>query len=117
MAEPSTADYTCPLPVLEAAASWPTSSGLRLVRVRQCGAPLSLERTESEYLVGRGDTFRPVRSCGPTWRVECQNGHVLVVPDNGASDDFDRIPFHQPSVDLIVGDLTAAGLTDLWPPA
>jgi hypothetical protein len=72
--------------------------------IEPCEQPLHVEYTESKYLLAGGECD----SCGPTWQVICEGGHVLVLPDHQADDHFDAIPFDLNLVNKALG-VTVAG--------
>lgn len=58
-------------------------------RVEPCGEPVWLEVDEAKYL----ETDGVMDTTGPTWKVACHGGHVLLLPDHEADDAYWRIPF------------------------
>jgi hypothetical protein len=87
MSDEEFAERHCPLPVVRKRLD---EEGEHYeLAVERCDAPLhvSYERMNNLLAGGEGD------GCGETWKVECGNGHVLVVPDHEGDDDMGAIPF------------------------
>ena len=89
----------CPLPVL--VKEHDEDGDLLKIITRRCNESLFTVRTEGRYLLVDGECD----SCGPTWRIECGNGHVLVVPDHEADDNYWQIPFDWPLVKAALAEL------------
>ena len=92
MAELDYSERACPLPVVRKVVG--DDGNYEASRIEVCGAPLHSYHHEGRYFLACGE----VGSCGSTWKLECEGGHVLVVPDHEADDNFDAIPFDETQV-------------------
>jgi hypothetical protein len=80
-------ERACPLPVIRK--EYDEDTDEYRILIERCGEQLYVTVEDSKYLLKGG----PCDSCGPTWKVECLGGHVLLLPDHGGDDNFWEIPF------------------------
>jgi hypothetical protein len=89
-------DRLCPLLVVTN--DYPDEDGPAVITIAKCAQPLYLRREHYTEL----DSVSTQH--GPEWRVQCGNGHVLVVPE---TDGEDPIPVNMDRI-LEALDRTAA---------
>jgi hypothetical protein len=80
------ADLVCPLPVLRF--TW-TDGERGPIAVHHCGSPLHVEHIRQTYLLAGGE----MDIVGPSWRVICEGGHTLLLPDDQGNDDIGELTF------------------------
>lgn len=79
----------CPLLVVRKHYDETTDAYTRAVEV--CGDVLFLEREESLSL--DTDDGEMCATTGPDWKLTCLSGHVILVPDHQADDNYELIPW------------------------
>jgi hypothetical protein len=82
------ADLLCPLPVLRF--TWPDDPMAERgpLAVHHCGSPLHVEHTRYNALLAGGEM-----EISAGWRVICEGGHTLLLPDDEDNDNLDQLIF------------------------
>lgn len=98
--------FACPMPAFRMMPIGGDDSGERVPMVEVCGYPLGL------YTEGGADFYADLSDPSwdaPSWRVECQGGHVLLMPD-GVDDLPSSELAYDPTVALsVLLDLAQGG--------
>ncbi len=80
------ADLCCPLPVIRFA--WSDDGERGPAAVHHCGSNLHVEHTRYNTLLAGGEM-----EISAAWRVICEGGHTLLMPDDQGNDDVEDLTF------------------------